>query len=287
MCRFLAYKGSPIVLYELLYKPKNSLIHQSYHALERRDPVNADGFGVGWYMPDISPEPALFTGIQPAWNNRNLRNLTAKTRSGCVLAHVRAAGTGDVAISNCHPFQYQKLLMMHNGDLGGFGFIKRKLRERLSDEAYNWIKGETDSEHFFALFLTHLLKEPKDDYTHEEIVSALQNAVAELKDVLAEQNIPNPFYLNVVVSDGGDLIALRYDTDPNLEPPTLYYSRGSRYECHDNGICRIVEADPSEHAVLIVSEKLTDVLEDWHQVPPAHFVVVTEKLETYLMAIDV
>ncbi len=47
MCRFLAYRGAPIAMSKLLYEPKNSLIHQSYHAQEREEPLNGDGFGVG------------------------------------------------------------------------------------------------------------------------------------------------------------------------------------------------------------------------------------------------
>ena len=32
MCRWLAYSGSPLLLDELLYKPKHSLIDQSLHS---------------------------------------------------------------------------------------------------------------------------------------------------------------------------------------------------------------------------------------------------------------
>jgi predicted glutamine amidotransferase len=34
----------------LLYSPKNSLILQSYKSKERKEPLNGDGFGVGWYL---------------------------------------------------------------------------------------------------------------------------------------------------------------------------------------------------------------------------------------------
>ena len=41
--------------------------------------------------------------------------------------------------------------MMHNGGVENFSAIKRQIREPLNDEFYNWIKGQTDSEHIFAL----------------------------------------------------------------------------------------------------------------------------------------
>ena len=57
MCRFVAYSGLPLLLADLLYVPSDSLIRQSYHARERREPLNGDGFGVGWYVPEIDPTP--------------------------------------------------------------------------------------------------------------------------------------------------------------------------------------------------------------------------------------
>jgi len=284
MCRFLGYKGAPIVMDHLLYQPKNSLIHQSYHALERRDPVNGDGFGVGWYAPGISPTPALFVSIRPAWNNRNLRYLAPKIRSGCIFAHVRAAGTGAVTEPNCHPFHYGNFLMMHNGNINNFLQIKRELRNRLSDETYNWITGETDSEHFFALFLDYLLREKQTRHDHNDMTAALQYALAELKDIHRRKNAVDSTVLNLLVTNGKCMVAMRYSNDPAIEAPTLYHSIGSRFEC-SNGVCRMKQTDPSEHAVLIVSEKLTDAEDDWHCVPTGHIIVVKEDLSISLIPI--
>lgn len=72
MCRLMAYKGTSILLDELLYKPKNSLI-TSINARELEEPLNANGFGVDWYSHHISQEPATFVSLNPAWSNRNLR----------------------------------------------------------------------------------------------------------------------------------------------------------------------------------------------------------------------
>ena len=88
MCRFVAYRGHPILTDELLFKPVNSLIKQSIHAQESEEPLNGDGFGLGWYSPEIDLNPAIFTSIQPAWNNRNLAQLSPKIRSDCFFAHV-------------------------------------------------------------------------------------------------------------------------------------------------------------------------------------------------------
>ena len=58
MCRYAAYLGPPLVLSQLIYKPPNSLVHQAKEAMQSSTRINADGFGVAWYSPEISPEPA-------------------------------------------------------------------------------------------------------------------------------------------------------------------------------------------------------------------------------------
>jgi predicted glutamine amidotransferase len=96
------------------------------------------------------------------------------------------------------------------------------------------------------------------------------------------QERPEP--LNVVLTEGNWMVASRYVTDPALTPPTLYHSEGSHFEC-ENGICRMHRTDPAEHAVLIVSEKLTEAQEDWHKVPPNHVVMVNHDLAVSVLPI--
>ncbi|MFQ5630641.1 MAG: class II glutamine amidotransferase [bacterium] len=283
MCRFLAYIGKPIILDQLLYEPKNSLVRQSYHALERKEPLNGDGFGVGFYIPQLDPTPALFVSTTPAWNNRNLRYNAPKILSNCIFAHVRAASYGSVSEANCHPFHYNKFLFMHNGEIGGFKKIKRRLRERLSDEIYNWLEGDTDSEHFFAFFLEIFLAR-KRKYTASDIVDTLDETLAEVLELVAKHGNNEPSYLNVAITDGKVIVASKCTLGPSSHTATLYHSEGSRFVC-ENGVCRMLNADPSEHSVLVVSEKLTDVKEDWHEVPKNHFVVVKENLSVSLVPI--
>lgn len=127
---------------DLITKSEQSLIRQSFKARERAEPLNGDGFGVGWYMPEIDPTPCVFNDLRPAWANRNLHRLSEKIRSTCLFAHVRVASKGStVSELNCHPFQYDRFLWMHNGGVADFPKIKRRLRENLSDEYYDFIQG--------------------------------------------------------------------------------------------------------------------------------------------------
>jgi len=46
MCRILSYLGKPIIIEELLYKPDNSFIKQSYHPKYMSNLLNLAGFGL-------------------------------------------------------------------------------------------------------------------------------------------------------------------------------------------------------------------------------------------------
>jgi predicted glutamine amidotransferase len=278
----MAYLGTPVIIDKLLYQPKNSLVNQSINAKEIEEPLNGDGFGIGWYAKEVNFEPVTFVSVHPAWSNRNLRNLAPKIRTDCFIAHVRAASVGEVSESNCHPFQYKNILMMHNGGVENFGNIKRKLREPLSDEMYNWIKGQTDSEHIFAYLLNDLFRHHKT-ISPEGIVDAFENTFKTLKKMMAENGITEAAYLNMVVTNGLFVVGARYVTDPKEEPLTLYHSEGSRFVVED-GVTHLMAPEDDDQAVLVVSEKLSDD-KAWTMVPPNHFIIVENSLNVRIRPI--
>lgn len=285
MCRLLAYIGTPIVIDKLLYQPNNSLVNQSVNAREIEEPLNGDGFGIGWYVPQLHCEPVTFVSVSPAWSNRNLRNLAPSIETACLIAHVRAASVGEVSESNCHPFRYRDLLMMHNGGVENFSRIKRRLRQPLSDELYNWIKGQTDSEHLFAYMLHHLAPGDGKTISPDDVMEAFEKTFSALKEMMNQEGIREPAYLNMVVTNGSFLVGTRYTTDSACEPLTLYHSEGARYVVED-GVSFMVAKEDDDHAVLVVSEKLTEEAH-WTAIPPNHFVVVDKSLNVRLRAIKV
>ncbi len=281
MCRFLAYKGRALLMDEILYGPKNSLICQSINAHEAEEPLNGDGFGIGWYAHELSDFPGVFTSIKPAWNDRNLRHLAEKIKSKCFFAHVRAASKGEVNETNCHPFHYKKFLFMHNGDIEGFSAIKRYLRRELSDEIYDWIRGQTDSEHFFALYLD-FLKGISENPTLDDMVTAFKKTLTRVAEIKKDNAAEGCTYINCALTDGKHMLAVRYVSDLKEKASTLYYAEGARFECH-NGICHMVDAHSPEHAVLVVSEKLTSVEKDWKEIPVNHMITVDEDLKVNII----
>lgn len=210
--------GRPILLAELLTRPDISLIKQSYSARERVEPLNGDGFGVGWYAPELDPVPCLFTCVTPAWNNRNLHRLAEKVVSPCVFAHVRAATPGMlVCEANCHPFQQGRLMWMHNGNAAYFNKFRRRRRASLSDSVYNSLQGSTDSEHAFALFMNRL-ENSQDLHPPERLARAMVATIKQLNDLSAECGVGGQSFYNFAVTDGRSVVATRYASEGASEP---------------------------------------------------------------------
>ena len=275
MCRFLFYHGPPIRIAELVTEPKHSLIHQSIQSREREEPLNGDGFGIAWYAPRIDSRPALFRSITPAWNNSNLLELARVIESPCILAHVRAATqVRAVSEANCHPFTHGSLAMMHNGDLGGFEGMRRKLLERLSDEAFSMIEGATDSEHLFALVIDALSRETDAPECADGamLARALSNAFGVALQLSRSHGEVEDSYLNVAISNGRAAAVSRFTTEHGYEGESLYLHRGLRYVCVD-GMCRMLDPDESGGAVIVSSEPLSDD-PGWTAVPRNHQVVI-------------
>lgn len=282
MCRFIAYLGIPLVLHDVLFKPTNSLIKQSYRARETEEKLNGDGFGLAWYVHNIDNKPALFKSIQPAWNDKNLQNLSEKILSDCFFAHVRAASNGSVNVLNTHPFAYKNLTFMHNGDIGQFEKIKRPLRALLNDDIYAWVQGQTDSEHFFALFL-HLFYQKEQPFDANTVAKVLRETIKLIESLQKTHQVTEPSYINAVISDGKISVAIRYVSDNKLEPSSLHYSVGSRYEYHNDGHCHMLPVEEGINgAVLIASETLSGTKAEWQIVPANHLLLIYNDLTVKL-----
>jgi len=287
MCRFIAYLGKPIFADELLLKPRNSLMKQSYHALETEMTVNGDGFGIGWYNHARRKEPALYRSIRPAWNDENLSYNASMIRTNCLLGHIRAATQGGVSIQNSHPFQYKEFLMMQNGGIKDFDKIKRRLINRLDDEIFQWITGQTDTQYIFALFitLTREMKEEKGPLTLDDLSTCLSQAFALIEEMKAEAQIEAPSLYNLVVTNGKALFASRYSTQPEVETRSLHFNTNARCYSNEEGYLICEPAKSDEKAVLISSEVLTENKELWQEVPENHCIMVEEDLSVAIKPI--
>ena len=264
MCRWLAYSGSPVLIEALLYRPEHSLIDQSRHARMGVDTTNGDGFGVGWY-DSAGQAPAVFHSIEPAWNDRNLREVASHVRSPLFLAHIRASTGTAVQQTNCHPFRHGKWLWVHNGLVRDFHLLKRDLALAVDESLYSSIEGSTDSETLFYLALTFGLE--------DDPPAAVERMVGFVEEVGRRRGVEHPIQMTIGTSDGKSVWAFRYSSERDSR--TLFYSTDVRTVRELHPELAILQA-VSDESRIIVSEPLGDLRGAWNEVPESSYGVVQE-----------
>jgi predicted glutamine amidotransferase len=261
MCRLACLRGLPVRLDTLLYSPGRSLIDQSLQSQLGAEPTNGDGFGVGWY--DDSPRPGVFKSIEPAWNDRNLRELAQHTTSRLFIAHLRAVIGSAVQQTNCHPFRHDRWLFAHNGAINEFAKIKRDIAFAVDESLYPEIVGQTDTEHLFYLALTLGLEEDPPE--------AIARALGLVEDLGYKKGIRYPWQGTIVTTDGERTWLFRYSSEGRSR--SLFYTKD---------VPTLRELYPeleflgqlSDDARLVVSEPIGDLPGPWIEAPESHFGVL-------------
>jgi predicted glutamine amidotransferase len=261
VCRWLAYSGSPVPLDELLFKPKHSLIDQSLHSQLGAETTNGDGFGIGWY--GTADTPGVFHSVEPAWNDRNLKDLSRHLVSPLVFAHIRASTGGAIQQTNCHPFRYGNRLWMHNGFIGEHARVRRDLALAVDPSLYPLIEGSTDTELFFYLALTLGLEDDPPE--------AVARAVGLIEATGRDHGVEHPIQMTVATTDGTSLWAFRYSSEGKSR--SLFFSTAVhtlKAQYPDNPVLHNL----SDEARLIVSEPLGDLKGAWNEVPESSYGIV-------------
>jgi predicted glutamine amidotransferase len=251
------------MLEELLIKPDHSLIDQSLHARLGVETTNGDGFGIGWYSEEESP--AVFKSIEPAWNDRNLRELAHSVRSGLVFAHIRASTGTPIQQTNCHPFRYGRWLWMHNGSIAQFHEVKRELMLAIDPSLFADVEGSTDSETFFFLALSMGLE--------DDPPSAVERAVGYIEHVGKSKGIQHPIQMTVATTNGDKVWGFRYSSEGKSR--SLFFStlvETLRKQYPDNPVLQAL----SDETRIVVSEPLGDLPGAWNEVPESSYGIVQE-----------
>jgi predicted glutamine amidotransferase len=200
MCRWIAYHGEMTSLDRYVTEPSHSLVVQSLKALESAGSTNGDGFGLGWYGD--RDEPGLYREVRPAWSDENLRHLCRHIRSHLFFAHVRASTGTPTTRPNCHPFSHGRWMFMHNGQIGDWALIRRRVEAMIPDSFYASRHGTTDSE---AVFLAIL-----GDGAEDDPLAATERTLATITDMVNESGTKEPLRFTAALSDGRNLYAFRY-----------------------------------------------------------------------------
>lgn len=285
MCRALAYLGQPVLLDHLLFQPDSALIRQSYMP-KMLHMLNLAGFGMrAWDRHSYDAgKPFSYASTALPVFDRNLKTLAEKIRPTCVLAHVRGVAYStevDISLQNVHPFQYAgyPLALAHNGDLARMREMKPYLLPHLRPDIAMRISGTTDSEWIYALLMSQL-DDPARQCSAAQLVAAVDGTLAIIRDVRAKLGINTSSSVNLFITTGEQLAAVRYcfdfgcyrTEDPsrvheaNMNFLSLWYTSGREYGCYDDEWKMTGGADTAD-SIMIASEPLTKDTSTWLEVP--------------------
>jgi glutamine amidotransferase len=133
---------------------------------------------------------------------------------------------------------------MHNGLIGNWSRLRRKVEALIPDAVYGSRIGTTDSE---AVFLA-ILGAGGD----KDPLGATARVLATLTDMVSAGDYKEPLRFTSALSNGQDLYAFRYAANDNAN--TLYYRE-------------------SGGNVVVVSEPLDAERSHWKPVPPGHALI--------------
>jgi glutamine amidotransferase len=268
MCRLYGFLATDQTRLECsLVEAQNALQVQSDRDL--RGVRNADGWGIAQWKDE---GPRVSRNTDPAFADHQFTEIASSVSSDAVLAHVRAATVGNVALQNTHPFTHGPWAFAHNGTIGSFEHVAT----HLDIGYYGPPDGETDSELAF-LWILNRMKEhgldpekPADDL--EPIVDLVADAVLELVRISLLAGAPESPKLNFLLSDGNHLVASRWGN-------TLYWTfRRGIADCSVCGTSHCPQADTDYRSVVIASEPITD--EDWAEVAEGSVIGVNAATRT-------
>lgn len=197
MCRIFGFRS-------VLDSTVHTSLMSADNALARQSERHPDGWGVAYYA---SGAPHVIKSAGTAMTDVLFRRVSGVVTSQTVVAHIRKATQGDVHTLNCHPFQFGRWVLAHNGDVRDFADIRPALIERIAPKLRNFLLGDTDSEVIFHLFLTYL--SARADLARrgtpvDVVADALRRAIADVQELSNGDRDP---LLTLVVTDGEIMVA--------------------------------------------------------------------------------
>ncbi|WP_275294037.1 class II glutamine amidotransferase [Amycolatopsis sp. La24] len=253
MCRLFGLSAAPERVHATfwLLEAPDSLAAQS-----RREP---DGTGLGIF--DEQGTPRVWKQPFAAYEDKQFACEAKECTSTTFLAHIRYASTGGLEPANTHPFAQHGRLFAHNGVIGDLPRLEARL-----GEYRELVKGDTDSERFFALVTQEI-------DAHDGDVSAGITAAARW----AALNLP-VYAINLVLTTADGLWALRYpDTHdlyvlqrcaggPHGDRHLEHASAAGRIRARSSGLAR--------HRAAVVASERMDEDPGWQNLRPGELLHV-------------
>jgi glutamine amidotransferase len=139
----------------------------------------------------------------------DLAQLAADVRADVLIGHVRSATVGALRTENTHPFRYRQWLFAQTGTLPRFESIRERLVATVPGFLRGNLRGETDAELVFHVFLSFLHDAGKldDGSVSAAAASDAMRASLAMVDAMAAEVDAGSGKVNVVVTNGEVLVA--------------------------------------------------------------------------------
>jgi glutamine amidotransferase len=197
-------------------------------------------------------------------------------RTDVLVGHVRRPTVGGLRTENTHPFRYRQWLFAQTGTVGGFSMLRERLLESQPEFLRRNVRGDTDSELFFYLFLSflhdagHLAEQV---VSPEHIRTALRASISLVDRLSAEEGFPKNAG-DLLVTNGEYLVGVHRGTER-----TAYRVLKGRQDVEellgDDGMqqARIPNVDTTHFSIVVSG--LEVVPDGWHNVAQQAFVTMT------------
>ena len=216
-----------------------------------------DGTGLGWF--DEAGRPLLSKQAIAAYGDAEFARRAHELTSTTFVAHIRFASTGALELRNTHPFEQDGRLFAHNGVIADLPALDARL-----GDARELVRGDTDSERFFALITREIAASGGDV---EQGIAAACTWVARNLPLLA---------INFVLIAPDGLWALRYPDTHELH--MLERESGSPLEHRSSLGSRIRSEHGAGKPLVVIASERMDADPAWRSLAPGELVHVTPSL---------
>lgn len=172
-----------------------------------RKPDEVLGWGVGFYQ---SGEVLLRRRPIDERDEIDLAETTKNVRTDVLIGHVRHATVGALRTENTHPFRYRMWLFASTGTIDGFDRLRERLLASQPEFLRRNVRGDTDSEMFFYLFLSFLHDAGHLGEGHvepEHVRSALRSSISLVDRLSAEEGFAGNTG-DILVTNGEQMVAV-------------------------------------------------------------------------------
>jgi predicted glutamine amidotransferase len=247
-----------------------NLVRCELHRLEGQVALQGEGrsnaVGIGAYAQDD-----VLLRRFPSDAELPLESLAPPHESEALLFHARRLPVGLSLEENTQPFRSRRWLFAHQGRLQDFGGIRAGLLAEVPDFLKRQIRGETDSEVAFALFLRRLWETGRVDDPRLEAEIAgrlLADTARSLSRASARMGAAHTSTVNLLATNGFILVATRLGSRP------LFYTRLEGTDRCE--VCGINPSTPEARPGVAAHRRRRTVVVATHVKRPAGWVELTE-----------